>query len=84
MMMVMVEVVVATAAADAAMMISSGFGIVLIFSCIQTEFSCWHIDSYKILTKQGNPDGYDQPKYTWRIKLILSVTAAFIAYSIHD
>jgi len=41
MMMVMVEVVVATAAADVAMMISSGFGIVLVFSCVQTEFSFW-------------------------------------------
>jgi len=41
MMMVMVEVVVATAAADTAMMISLGFGIVLVFSCVQTEFSFW-------------------------------------------
>jgi len=36
-----VVVVVAAVAADAAIMISWGFGIVLVFSCVQTEFSFW-------------------------------------------
>jgi len=36
MMVMVVVVVVVAAAADAAIMISSGFGIVLVFSCVQS------------------------------------------------